>query len=460
MPLNPDQPPEDFRSVLASVDKQGHRRFVAADIAGGVWRKRRVVVSVFLIAFYMVLPFIQVGGYPLLFIDIPNRAYVFLGHVFQPQDVRYLVLFFLLFLIGTLLMVALFGRVFCGWLCPHNVFLEMVFRPIEQLLEGRGHRRAAAHRKGGAANLAGRKFIKWVLYALVAGALANTATAVFVGREAFIGGILIDPINHPTAAFFFTAFFGAIVFNFGWFREQTCMVVCPYGKMQAAMLDDHTLGVSYDKNRGEPRGKKDKAEGDCVDCGRCVQVCPTGIDIRNGSQFECIHCTACIDACDTVMDKIGRERGLIRYAAECEIQGRGKRKVIRPRTIFYAVVYVALVAVTVLSLVSRQDVLVRRMRDTAAASYGESEAGVKIIRKVVNLLMVSRVDEPRELDLSLIDVPGGNIRTQTAHFELGPQGERELTLFLEIPADHPSKTVDLQVDWGTGSEQLEVMIRR
>ncbi|MHC5066946.1 MAG: 4Fe-4S binding protein [Planctomycetota bacterium] len=281
MPIDPDSPPDDFRSALATVDRKGRRTYVFADIAGGLWRRRRQALALLLISFYLALPFVRIGGEPLLLINIPDRRYILLGYAFWPQDFVYALLLLLLAVVATLLMVALCGRVFCGWLCPHNVFLEMVFRPIEQALEGRGHRRRRQDSQPLTGSLALRKCLKWGLYLLISGALANTACALFIGTDDFIAGLVVDPFKHPSAAVLFAVMFVINAANFGWLREQTCTVLCPYGRIQAGLLDQHTLGVAYDQARGEPRGKAGKAEGACVDCNRCVQVCPTGIDIRN-----------------------------------------------------------------------------------------------------------------------------------------------------------------------------------
>jgi len=422
---------DDFRSVLYTVDREGHRKRVHADIAGGRWRRRRIVASVLLIAFFLALPFVRIGGEPLLRIDIPNRHYVLVGQTFWPQDFGYLLLFALLGVVGTLTMVALLGRVFCGWLCPHNIFLEMVFRPIEQFLEGRAHRRRRQDAGPLTADLALRKSVKWLCFVLVAGALANTGTAIFVGTEAFIGGVLIDPIAHPSAAIFFAAFFALTLFDFGWFREQTCTLVCPYGRLQAAMLDSHTLIVAYDEQRGEPRGKPGKVSGDCVDCTRCIQVCPTGIDIRNGTQLECIHCTACIDACDAVMRRLKRPEGLIRYSSEHELAGK-QRRLLRPRNVLYAVVLTALLGLTIWLLSTRSTIEVSRLRDNAGAQLIEDD-GQQVVLRPVKLALINHSGAPVHFSFALDALPG-RLVTQNPAIELAP-GERVTPmLFLRVPA--------------------------
>ncbi|MFW5828834.1 MAG: 4Fe-4S binding protein, partial [Planctomycetota bacterium] len=273
---------DDFRSVLYTVDREGRRRWQYVHVVQGFWRRWRRRLSWFLIAFYVVLPFLHIGGERVLHIDIPQRHYVILGHVFWPQDAFFLLLLALMGVIGTLLAVSLFGRVFCGWFCPHNVFLEFVFRPVERLLEGSAPRRKRQDQGPTTAGLALRKGVKYALYVIIAWGLANTFIALFLSgqahREDFLLGILVDPSLHPAAFIAWIIAAGLILFNFAWFREQTCTIVCPYGRLQAVMLDRDTLTVAYDSQRGEPRGpKKPDQEGDCIDCGLCQVVCPTGL---------------------------------------------------------------------------------------------------------------------------------------------------------------------------------------
>lgn len=386
--------PNDYRSVLASVDKDGRRRWIEARIVWGRWRKLRAALAVPLIAFYCAIPFVHVAGRPALQLDIWNRRFYLGGLVFWPQDLSYFVILVLLGIVGTLLTVALLGRVFCGWFCPHDVFLEMVFRPIEQFClgpHGDRRRKSLPHRA-----------LAWAGYIAVAFGLANAGTAIFTGPDAFRWYILLDVANHPYAAGFWAFFFGAIIFNFGWFREQTCTIVCPYGRFQTAMLDPHTLVVAYDRGRGEPRGhiRHDAAApappaapklGDCIDCGLCVRVCPTAIDIRNGNQLECIHCAACIDACDQIMAKVGRPAGLIRYASEEQLAGR-RRRIIRPRTILYAAVLTVLGSFLAWRLATRSDVLVTPLRQTAVPAYDRDPAGRDTVRAVLPITIINRDD--------------------------------------------------------------------
>jgi cytochrome c oxidase accessory protein FixG len=433
----PTEPPpaSDYRSVLASVDRDGRRKWIYAAIIPGWWRKRRNVVSTLLIVFYLALPFLRVNGEPLLRFDLVNKYYVVFGYTFWPQDFFFLLLAVLAGVITTLLLVSLLGRVFCGWICPHNVFLEGVFRRIETWCEGPAHkRRIQDQRRPWPLPLVGRKILKWIAYLLMVGAMANTATALFIGPEDFIGGIIVDPIRHPTGATFFTVFFALNLFNFAWFREQTCTIVCPYGRWQAALLDPDTVGVTYDYTRGEPRGKKGSTTADCVDCFQCVNVCPTGIDIRDGNQLECIQCTACIDACDSVMTKLDRPKGLIRFTSENALKGAPLR-IVRPRGAIYAAALTVIIAIGLVRLSTRTDVMVTRLRDTAAPTLSTDESGNQTVTRLVHIALLNRARTERRVHAQLPPDLGATIFSQFEEVVLQPNERREIALIVNIPRD-------------------------
>jgi cytochrome c oxidase accessory protein FixG len=419
----------DFRSVLYTVDRQGRRKWIYAHIVQGAWRRWRQWLSVLLIGFYLALPFLTVGGRPFLRFDLPRRQFWIAGQVFWPQDFNYFLLLFLIGVVGTLLAVALLGRVYCGWLCPHNVFLEMVFRPIERLVQGDAFTRARKDREGRGG--AGR-VLTFALFVLVSGALANTATALFVGTEAFAWGLVVDPAAHPAAALFFAFAFVLILFNFSWFREQTCTIVCPYGRLQSVMLDPHSLVVGYDQRRGEPRGRLGTTSGDCIDCKLCVAVCPTGIDIRNGNQLECIHCSGCIDACDAVMTKLGKPTGLVRYTSEIELAG-GRRLRIRPRTMIYALVATALIGVATWRILHREDIVATMLRPSSMPVFADN-AGVQMVRQPVSFSLVNKTASEHRLTPSLPAHPDARIYLQQPVVVVPPNQRVELTPTIDLPA--------------------------
>jgi cytochrome c oxidase accessory protein FixG len=306
-----------------------------ADVRGRFNRMRNVAFAA-LTVLLASLPFVQVGGHPAVFLDFLHRRFYLLGATFNAQD--FWLLFFILTGIGFSLIVttALWGRVWCGYACPQTVFLEGLFRPIERLIEG--PRSERLRRNAGPWNFdkIARKSLKQVIYLVLAFAIAHLITAYFVSLPALYQMVQERPSEHPEAFAWAATLTGILYFNFAWFREQLCLIVCPYGRLQSVLTDLDTTVIGYDTRRGEPRGKKDtKGAGDCVDCSRCVVVCPTGIDIRNGLQIDCIGCARCIDACDEVMVKLSRPKGLVRYDSQRGLAGEARR-VWRPRVVLYA----------------------------------------------------------------------------------------------------------------------------
>lgn len=321
----------------SSLRSDGSRNFVhPADVRGRFHRKRNVAFAA-LTVLLASLPFVQVGGHPSVFLDVQHRRFYLMGATFNAQDLW--LLFFLLTGIGfsLILVTTLWGRIWCGYACPQTVFLEGLFRPIERLLEG--PRSARLRRNAGPWTLdkVWRKALKQLIYLALAFAIAHLITAYFVSLPALYEMVSKRPSEHPEAFAWAAALTGILYFNFAWFREQLCLIVCPYGRLQSVLTDRDTLVIGYDEKRGEPRGKKTQTGvGDCVDCSRCVVVCPTGIDIRNGLQIDCIGCARCIDACDEVMDKLGRPAGLVRYDSQKGLAGEARR-VWRPRIALYAI---------------------------------------------------------------------------------------------------------------------------
>jgi cytochrome c oxidase accessory protein FixG len=420
----------DFRSVMASVDSAGRRHWLHVHLVGGIWRLRRVLLAVGLIGFYLALPHLSIGGQPLLRFDLPRQQYIVGGQVFWPQDFSYLLLLILLFVVGTALLVALVGRFFCGWLCPHNVLLETIYRPLERLFEGPAVKRMNRARGRGTGRW--RALLSWTAFVLVSAWVAATATMLFTGPGAFTWGLLLDIAEYPNAAILYGVTFGLVLFNFAWFREQTCTIVCPYGRLQSAMLDPESLVVAYDPKRGEPRGKPSEVTGDCVDCDLCVKVCPTGIDIRNGSQMECIHCTACIDACDSVMIKLDRPRNLIGFRSEVELAG-GRRRIVRLRTVLYGVVLMLLVVVLVMSLALREDVKTIVLRSGMLPVAAQAADGTPVVRQLVKLSLINRTGDPRQVTLHLPDDLAASITLRPVEIDLPPNQRVEVIPVIDVP---------------------------
>ncbi len=330
--------PEEM--VLPTLERDGSRRWMQPYLAiGRIWQSRRIVAYI-LMAVFVVIPHLRYAGKPLILISIPERELTILGHTFLPTDTMLLAFLMLSVFLSIVLGTALVGRVWCGWGCPQTVFLEFLFRPIDRFFQG-------TIGKGGKpkTQLTGVRMVaRFLVYLVLSMFLAHTFLAYFVGVDRLAVWVRSTPMQHPTAFIVMGAATGFMLFDFLFFREQLCMIACPYGRFQSVMLDKQSLIVAYDYNRGEPRAKGKRVvdaskpkKGDCVDCNRCVDVCPTGIDIRNGLQLECINCAQCIDACNTVMKKVGAAEGLIRYSSQAALEGKSKVSLWRPRTMIYPV---------------------------------------------------------------------------------------------------------------------------
>lgn len=325
------------RDSVTSIGKDGSRYFLnPADVRGHFTRFRRVF-AYFLIIIYASVPFIQINGHPAVLFDAANLRFYFFGLTFASQD--FWLGFFVITGLGFFLfyITALLGRLWCGWACPQTVFLEHVYRRIERLIEGDANKRIKLQKSPWTPRKVALRVIKHCIYLVFSLVIAHLFLAYFIPTNILYQWVLSSPASHPKAFVFILIVAGLLYFNFSWFREQLCIIICPYGRLQSALIDDDSLIIGYDEKRGEPRGKVSNLEaGDCIDCNRCVQVCPTGIDIRQGLQMECIGCANCVDACNEIMSKVNRPKGLIRYDSLHGLNGQ-KTKFIRPRTIVYTI---------------------------------------------------------------------------------------------------------------------------
>jgi len=331
--------------VLPTLMADGSRKWLSPKLSEGKWWNRRRWVAYGLILFFVTLPHFRYNGRPLVLVDIAKRQFTFVGHTFYPTDTPLVAILMLMAMFSIMFVTAVAGRIWCGWGCPQTVYLEFLFRPIDRFFGKLGKRFPGLGEP-----------LRLITYLGCSLFIAHTFLSYFVGTDRLAQWVRLSPWEHPTAFLVMGVATAALLFDFLIFREQFCMIACPYGRFQSVMLDRRSLIVAYDKNRGEPRGKGKRQEasalGDCLDCGRCTAVCPTGIDIRNGLQMECIHCTQCIDACDDVMKHAGFLPGLIRYSSAEQLAG-GKKGWLRPRTIIYPTLLTALAILFVVVLATK-----------------------------------------------------------------------------------------------------------
>ena len=369
------------------MNEDGTRRWIRPKPSHGAWWNRRRAVAYALMALFFAAPHLRFMGKPIFLMDLPRRQFTLMGYTFLPTDTLLFMLVLGSGVIGIFLLTAFFGRAWCGWACPQTVYLEFLFRPIGRWFDGgyTGSRNLDKQH----AWFTPRRIAKYVTFFLMSVFVSHTFLAFFVGTESLYQWVTGSPSQHPTAFFFVVVFTGIVWFNFTYFREQTCLIVCPYGRWQSALIDRQSVIVAYDYNRGEPRAHgvahRDPNAGDCIDCSACVQTCPTGIDIRNGLQMECVHCTQCIDACDDVMTKIGKPKGLIRYSSQDAIAGK-PRKLLRLRTVLYPAVLVLLLGGLGVALFTKApaDVTVLRAVDAPFTEEADGRISNQIRVKITN----------------------------------------------------------------------------
>jgi cytochrome c oxidase accessory protein FixG len=353
---------EEFRNTIATVDETGKRIWVYPKKPSGHYHKLRIIVTVILLSILFAGPFIKIGGQPFLLLNVFDRHFVVFGQAFWPQDFVLLALVLIAFVVFIVLFTVVFGRIWCGWACPQTLFMEMVFRKIEYLIEGDANEQRRLNKAPWTTQKIIKKTSKQVIFLVISILIAHTSMAYLIGVDQTFDIVRHSPAEHLGGFLGLMAFTGIFYGVFAVFREQACIAVCPYGRLQGVLLTKQSIVVAYDWIRGEPRGKIRKAAapaavstGDCIDCKLCVHVCPTGIDIRNGTQLECVNCTACIDACDDVMVKIGKPKGLIRFASYNSIK-EGILKIVDGRVIGYSIVLIALVIVLSAALLTRSDI--------------------------------------------------------------------------------------------------------
>lgn len=426
---------DSFRDRIATVDAKGKRKWVYAHKTRGKLFKIRTWVSWFFFALFFALPFIEFKGRPLFLFNIPDAKFILFGKVFWPQDFFIFGLFMVTGIVFIILFTAAFGRLFCGWVCPQTIFMEMLFRKIEFAIEGDAPAQKMLDKSPWTGKKIRIKALKHFVFFAVAFIISNFFLSYFIGMKTLLAIITEPASQHIGGLLGIILFAGTFYGVYAYFREQACTVVCPYGRLQGVLLDRNSMIVAYDYKRGEPRGKFKKQKtadvetGDCIDCFQCVKVCPTGIDIRNGTQMECVGCTSCIDACDKMMDATGRPKGLIRYASENGIAERKKLQY-TGRMKFYTILLIVLTGVLTMLLISRKDVDGTIIR---AGGMLYQERGKDSVSNLYNIKMINKTVTDIAISLKLENTPGRIIEAEGHDIIVKKEGQGTGSFFIVLP---------------------------
>lgn len=430
---------DNFRDTIGTLDEEGKRSWIFPKKPVGKWYEYRKYVSYVLIAFLFAAPFVKINGNQFLMFNVLERRFNIFGFPFWPQDFYLFVIMMITGVVFVILFTVAFGRLFCGWVCPQTIFMEMVFRRIEYWIDGDRGKQIRLSKMPWNAEKIKKRTLKWTLFFIISFLIANVFLAYLIGSDQLIRYVIDGPLTHTSTFISLIIFTSVFYFIFAWFREQVCIIACPYGRLQGVLLDNKSIIVAYDHKRGEREEgrslfKKNEdreaaGKGDCIDCGACVQVCPTGIDIRNGTQLECVNCTACIDACDNIMEAVDLPKGLIRYASEDNIEKKEKFK-FTPRIKGYIVVLGILTAVLTGMLFLRNDVEARILRLPGQLYEHKGEF---MISNVYTFKLVNKtVEDIEDISFKLLSHKGTINVVSEKGFQVDKQGLAEGTLFIEI----------------------------
>lgn len=430
---------EKFRDSIGTINEEGKRSWVYPKKPSGPYYDKRKIVSYFLLAFLIAAPFVKINGNQFLLFNVLERRFNIFGFPFWPQDFYLFVISMIIGIVFITLFTVAFGRIFCGWICPQTIFMEMVFRRIEYWIEGDRGAQIRLDKQAWNAEKIRKRALKWSIFFIISFIIANVFLAYLIGSDVLIKYITDGPANHVSTLISLLIFTGVFYFVFTWFREQVCIIACPYGRLQGVLLDNKSIIVAYDHKRGEAengrkkfRKNEDRQElgyGDCIDCKQCVHVCPTGIDIRNGTQLECVNCTACIDECDTIMEKVNLPKGLIRYASEDEISKKEKFK-FTTRMKGYTAVLGILISVLIGLLFLRNDVeaTVLRLPGQLYQHVDDSTISNVFTYKIIN----KTTKEINNVTFKLEKRDGVIKLVSKDEITVPKQGLAEGTLFIEI----------------------------
>lgn len=437
---------------LATTDEHGHRVYLYPEDVKGVWKDRRKLVYWGLIIVYLVLPWFYINGKPALMVNIAKREFTFFGNTLYGVEP---ILFFLLLISGLFFigfLTSVLGRVWCGWACPQTVFIQSIFLKIEAFIEGKARQREKLDQASLSFEKIWKKALKWAIFTAISLHIAHTFMGYFIGpRELF--WITMGPPSENFGVFVAVMIFTTIILlDFGWFREQFCIIACPYGRIQSVMMDENSLVVAYDTKRGEPRrGNVERSmEGDCVNCYNCVKVCPTGIDIRRGTQLECIACTQCIDACDDIMERLDKPKGLIRYSSENALKGIPTR-LLRPRSILYMAMGLIFVSSFIYFLNASSNLKAVFIRSKGAPfNVIQEQMGVSQITNVFNVKIKHQGSTQYTIDFKLSDEslsPSVQIMTAQRPLKLDKAEITAVLIFRFNPEILTAGSKTIQVDF-------------
>jgi cytochrome c oxidase accessory protein FixG len=427
---------DSYKDRVAVIDKKGKRVWVyPTKPTMGKYQKWRLIVGWVILALFFIIPFIQINGQPYFLIDIVNRKFIFFGTIWFPHDFYIFAIGLLSFALFVVLFTAILGRIFCGWACPQTIFMELVFRKIEYFIEGNANKQKALDKATASAEKIFKKIAKHGVFIIVSLTVNFFVFAYFTGIDKMAEMVFLRPGDHYGPILGFMLISLAYYINYSWFREQACTFICPYGRLQSVLLDENSLIVAYDNTRGEPRGKLENGQikegnGDCINCGACVRVCPTGIDIRNGLQLECVNCTNCIDSCDEIMDKINRPRGLVKYTSINSLEKKEKFK-FTPRLAFYVVVLTGLLSVFAIMIATRSDVEANILR-ARGSTYIVNENGN--VTNIFTYKLLNKTFFDYNLEMRTMDHTGEFKHIGKDSLILKPEEVLEGTFLLEIPA--------------------------
>src|SRR6266496_6052677 len=451
---------ESFRDRMATIDEKGRRKWVYAQQPKGRFYNIRSCVSAGFFIIFFGLPFIYLNGRPLFLFNIPEAKFIIFGKVFWPQDFFIFGLTMITFIVFIILFTAAFGRLFCGWICPQTIFMEMLFRKVEYLIEGDAPKQKLLNNGPWTGRKIRIKVTKHTAFFLLAFIIDNFFLSYIIGVKE-LEKIITEPISEHVGGFMAILIFSGVFYGvYSYMREQACTVICPYGRLQSVLLDRNSMIVAYDYKRGEPRGKYKKTEaltvdtGDCIDCFQCVKVCPTGIDIRNGTQMECVGCTACIDACNKMMVAIDKPKGLVRYASENGITD-GKKLRYTGRMKFYTVLLLLLTGLLTTLLLSRKDVDGTVIR---AAGMLYQEHGADSVSNLYNIKIINKTIRDIPLTLKLEKAPGRIIEAEGRSIAVPKEGQGKGSFFIVLPDNIiKERKLKLQVGLYEGDKKITTL---